>query len=186
MSNVGAGGSGPWFGVVRGGSGNRTVIPLCLRWLQPLYEDEGRMDVGRELCRADDCASAEYRRGARESAAGERGGEGLGLSSTAASNARFSLARVPVEDFLRATPSINLRGPSVTTLPTLRRVSTRVGAIALADEGAGTSVVLWPSLFSDHRLYAPLLPLLGDRWRTIRIDGASSGIGEALAVAIAA
>ena len=67
----------------------------------------------------------------------------------------------------------------MTTLPTLRRVPTRVGAIAIADEGAGTPVVLWPSLFSDHRLYAPLVPLLGDRWRTIRIDGPGFGQSDA-------
>lgn len=67
----------------------------------------------------------------------------------------------------------------MTMLSTLRRVSTRVGAIAIADEGAGTPVVLWPSLFSDHRLYAPLVPLLGDRWRTIRIDGPGFGQSDA-------
>ena len=63
--------------------------------------------------------------------------------------------------------------------PVLRRIPTRVGAIAIADEGAGTPVVLWPSLFSDHRLYAPLVPLLGDRWRTIRIDGPGFGQSDA-------
>ena len=46
----------------------------------------------------------------------------------------------------------------MTTLSTLRRIPTRVGAIAIADEGSGTPVVLWPSLFSDHRLYAALVP----------------------------
>ncbi|MFZ9634926.1 MAG: alpha/beta fold hydrolase [Alphaproteobacteria bacterium] len=61
----------------------------------------------------------------------------------------------------------------------LRRVPTRVGAIAIAEKGAGTPVVLWPSLFSDHRLYAPLLPLLGDRWRTICIDGPGYGHSDA-------
>lgn len=62
---------------------------------------------------------------------------------------------------------------------TLRRIPTRVGAIAIADEGAGTPVVLWPSLFSDHRLYALLVPLLGDRWRTIRVDGPGFGQSDA-------
>ncbi len=57
----------------------------------------------------------------------------------------------------------------------LLRVPTRVGTIALADEGAGTPVVLWPSLFSDHRLFAHLVPVLGDGWRTIRIDGPGFG-----------
>jgi pimeloyl-ACP methyl ester carboxylesterase len=67
----------------------------------------------------------------------------------------------------------------MTTRSNLRRVPTRVGAIAIADEGAGTPVVLWPSLFSDHRLYAPILPLLGDRWRTIPIDGPGVGRSDA-------
>ena len=61
------------------------------------------------------------------------------------------------------------------TTPPLRRVPTRVGAIAFADEGDGTPVVLWPSLFSDHRLFAHLVPVLGDGWRTIRIDGPGFG-----------
>ncbi|NDF55682.1 MAG: hypothetical protein EB145_16090, partial [Proteobacteria bacterium] len=67
----------------------------------------------------------------------------------------------------------------MTTLSTLRRIPTRVGAIAIADEGSGTPVVLWPSLFSDHRLYAALVPLIGDRWRTIGIDGPGFGQSDA-------
>jgi hypothetical protein len=62
------------------------------------------------------------------------------------------------------------------TTPThLRRITTRVGAIALADEGGGTPIVLWPSLFSDHRLFAHVVPLLGDEWRTLRTDGLGFG-----------
>jgi len=67
----------------------------------------------------------------------------------------------------------------VTTPSLLRRISTRVGAIAIADEGAGTPVLLWPSLFSDHRLFAHVVPLLGDGWRTIRIDGPGFGQSDA-------
>jgi pimeloyl-ACP methyl ester carboxylesterase len=59
--------------------------------------------------------------------------------------------------------------------PALRRIPTRVGAIAIADEGAGTPLVLWPSLFSDHRLYDQVVPLLGSGWRPIRIDGPGFG-----------
>ncbi|MCZ8139675.1 MAG: alpha/beta fold hydrolase [Armatimonadota bacterium] len=61
----------------------------------------------------------------------------------------------------------------------LRRISTRVGTLAFVDEGAGTPVVLWPSLFSDHRLYAPLMPMLSKDWRTIRIDGPGFGQSDA-------
>ena len=67
----------------------------------------------------------------------------------------------------------------MTTPSLLHRISTRVGALALTDDGAGTPVVLWPSLFSDHRLYAHLVPLLGDGWRTIRIDGPGFGQSDA-------
>ena len=67
----------------------------------------------------------------------------------------------------------------MTTPSHLRLIPTRVGALALDDKGAGTPVVLWPSLFSDHRLYAPLVPLLGEGWRTIRIDGPGFGQSDA-------
>jgi 3-oxoadipate enol-lactonase len=63
----------------------------------------------------------------------------------------------------------------MTTPSYLRQVTTRLGTIAFVDEGAGTPVVLWPSLFSDHRLFAHLIPLLGDGWRAIRIDGPGFG-----------
>ena len=60
-----------------------------------------------------------------------------------------------------------------------RRVPTRVGTLAVADSGpgesAGTPVVLWPSLFSDHRLYRHVTELLEPRWRTISVDGPGFG-----------
>lgn len=56
-----------------------------------------------------------------------------------------------------------------------RRIATRVGSLAVADEGAGTAVVFWPSLFSDHRLFGHVCRLLGDGWRTLRIDGPGFG-----------
>jgi 3-oxoadipate enol-lactonase len=63
--------------------------------------------------------------------------------------------------------------------PPLQRIPTRVGTIAAADDGAGTPVVCWPSLFSDHRLYAHVVPLLGDGWRVLRIDGPGFGASDA-------
>jgi pimeloyl-ACP methyl ester carboxylesterase len=57
-----------------------------------------------------------------------------------------------------------------------RRVDTRVGTLALADLGEGLPLVLWPSLFSDHRLYAPVVEQLGAGWRTLVVDG--PGFGE--------
>lgn len=54
-------------------------------------------------------------------------------------------------------------------------VSTRVGKIFVMDEGSGIPVVMWPSLFSDHALFDHVVELLGDRWRTIRVDGPGFG-----------
>lgn len=56
-----------------------------------------------------------------------------------------------------------------------RRVETRVGTLAVADRGSGVPVVMWPSLFSDHRLYDHVVELLGPQWRTICVDGPGFG-----------
>lgn len=56
-----------------------------------------------------------------------------------------------------------------------RRVRTRVGTLAVADHGSGTPVVMWPSLFSDHRLYDLVVDQLGPTWRTIAVDGPGFG-----------
>jgi len=56
------------------------------------------------------------------------------------------------------------------------RIKTRVGSIAVFENGAGTPIVFWPSLFSDHRLYDHVVGLLGNNWRSLRIDG--PGFGE--------
>ncbi len=57
-----------------------------------------------------------------------------------------------------------------------RRVDTRVGTLALADYGEGLPVLFWPSLFSDHQLYAPVVERLGAGWRALVVDG--PGFGE--------
>lgn len=56
-----------------------------------------------------------------------------------------------------------------------RFVPTRVGSLAVSDRGTGTPVVLWPSLFSDHRLYDRVVRRLGEGWRTISADGPGFG-----------
>ena len=56
-----------------------------------------------------------------------------------------------------------------------RRIETRVGTLAAADHGSGIPVVMWPSLFSDHRLYRHVRRALGDRWRTVCVDGPGFG-----------
>ena len=59
--------------------------------------------------------------------------------------------------------------------PNIRRISTHVGELALVDAGSGTPLVLWPSLFSDHRLFTEVVRGLGHGWRTLCIDGPGFG-----------
>ena len=56
-----------------------------------------------------------------------------------------------------------------------RRIETRLGSLAVADHGRGIPLMLWPSLFSDHRIYDPLFGLLGEGWRVLRVDGPGFG-----------
>ena len=49
----------------------------------------------------------------------------------------------------------------------------------MADHGEGIPVVMWPSLFSDHRFFALVVEELGDGWRTIRVDGPGFGESDA-------
>lgn len=102
MSNVGAGGSGTWFA-------NRIVIPLFLRWLLPIIEDKDRMEAA---LRASSVEWVSVRlpnivEGPDRPVRVSEDGRGIGLSITAASTARFLLARATGSGFLRATPSIS-------------------------------------------------------------------------------
>jgi uncharacterized protein YbjT (DUF2867 family) len=102
MSNIGAGGSGTWFA-------NRVVIPLFLRWLRPILEDKDRMEA------ALGASSVEWvsvrlpaivdgpARPLRVSA----DGQGIGLSITAASTARFLLEQVTSSEWVRSAPSVS-------------------------------------------------------------------------------
>ena len=56
-----------------------------------------------------------------------------------------------------------------------KEINTRVGVLAVADQGSGTPVVFWPSLFSDHHLFDSVVAGLGEGWRTIRMDGPGFG-----------
>jgi uncharacterized protein YbjT (DUF2867 family) len=102
MSNVGAGGSGTWFA-------NRIVIPLFLRWLLPILEDKDRMEAA---LRGSSLEWVSVRlpnivEGPEKPLRLSQDGRGIGLSITAASTARFLLARATGSDFLRATPCIS-------------------------------------------------------------------------------
>lgn len=102
MSNVGAGGSGPWLA-------NRVVIPLLLRWLPPILEDKDRME---SALRASAVEWVSVRlplivEGPEKPLRTSADGRGIGLSITAASAARFLLEQVTSDGFLRSTPSIS-------------------------------------------------------------------------------
>lgn len=57
----------------------------------------------------------------------------------------------------------------------LRAVATRVGRLAVADRGSGTPVLLWPSLYADHRFWDHVVAGLGPGVRTLAIDGPGFG-----------
>jgi uncharacterized protein YbjT (DUF2867 family) len=102
MSNVGAGGSGTWFA-------NRVVIPLFLPWLSPIIDDKDRMEAA---LRASSVEWVSVRlpnivEGPEKPIRVSEDGRGIGLSITAASTARFLIARATGTEFLRATPSIS-------------------------------------------------------------------------------
>lgn len=102
MSNVGAGGSGPWLV-------NRVVVPVFLRWLRPIIADKDRME------RALRAAPVEWIAvrlvgivdGPVRSIRTSEDGRGLGFTITASSVAEFLLSRATGAEFLRQTPSIS-------------------------------------------------------------------------------
>jgi uncharacterized protein YbjT (DUF2867 family) len=101
MSNVGAGGSGTWFA-------NQVVIPLFLRWLIPIVEDKDRMEAALRASAVEwvSVRLPSIVEGPERPVRVRDDGRGIGLSITAASAARFLLARATGTAFLRATPSI--------------------------------------------------------------------------------
>ena len=70
------------------------------------------------------------------------------------------------------------RDDSLTRSAINRHVTTSVGRLAIADHGTGMPVILWPSIFADHRFYGLVSALLGDGWRTVRIDGPGFGASD--------
>jgi uncharacterized protein YbjT (DUF2867 family) len=102
MSNVGAGGSGPWLA-------NRVVIPLFLRRLQPIIADKDRMEAA---LRASPVEWVSVRlpsivAGAERPLRISLDGRGIGLAVTAASAAQFLLTQVTAAEYLRRTPCIS-------------------------------------------------------------------------------
>lgn len=102
MSNVGAGGSGPfWL--------NRVVVPIFLRKLLPIVEDKDRMESALRASRAEWVAVrlVGINTGPAKAVRVSADGRGLGLYITDASAAEFLLDRVQGTEYLRDTPSIS-------------------------------------------------------------------------------
>jgi uncharacterized protein YbjT (DUF2867 family) len=102
MSNVGAGGSGTWLA-------NRLVIPLFLRWLQPIIEDKNRMEAALQ---SSDTEWISVRlpniiEGPLRSIRISHDGRRIGLSITARSVATFLLDRACTTNFVRESPCIS-------------------------------------------------------------------------------
>ena len=60
----------------------------------------------------------------------------------------------------------------------MRTVSTPLGPLAYAVLGpadAPTTVVLWPSIFTDHRIYDRIAPQLAATYRVVLVDGFGHG-----------
>lgn len=102
MSNLGAGGSGPWWF-------NRVLIPVFMRWLRPLIDDKDRMEGALRASRAEwvSVRLVGITEGPAKPTRTSPDGLGLGLTITDTSVAEFLLDRVQGTDFLRETPSVS-------------------------------------------------------------------------------
>lgn len=57
-----------------------------------------------------------------------------------------------------------------------RMIQTILGPLAVTETGTGRrTIVLWPSIFTDHRIHLPLAGRLGPRHRLLLIDGPAHG-----------
>ncbi|MEO1066476.1 MAG: alpha/beta hydrolase [Pseudomonadota bacterium] len=58
-------------------------------------------------------------------------------------------------------------------------VQTPLGRVHVAERGGGEqTIVLWPSIFKDHRIYDALTDTLGDCYRFLLIDGPAHGLSD--------
>lgn len=102
MSNLGAGGSGPWWF-------NRLLIPLFFRWLRPLIDDKDRMEHALRASRAEwvSVRLVGINEGPAMPTRTSADGLGLGLTITDGSVAEFLLDQVQGSAFLYQTPSLS-------------------------------------------------------------------------------
>lgn len=102
MSNVGAGGSGPWFA-------NKIVIPLFFRWLMPLIHDKDRME---EILKQSSTDWVSVRlpnivEGPAKATRVSEDGKGLSWSITTESVAHYMLERAAHGVDTSRTPSVS-------------------------------------------------------------------------------
>ncbi len=65
---------------------------------------------------------------------------------------------------------------SVRTATLARMIPTVLGPLGVTERGTGPrTIVLWPSIFTDHRIHLPLVHRLGPRHRLLLIDGPAHG-----------
>lgn len=102
MSNLGTGGSGPWWFM-------RLLVPLVARKLLPLVDDKERMEAALRASRVEWVAVrlVAIRPGPAKPVRTSPDGRGLGMTVTDASVAEFLLDRVEGPAFLRETPSLS-------------------------------------------------------------------------------
>lgn len=101
MSNVGAGGSGPWYF-------NYFVVPLAMRFLKPIVEDKNRME---DALRASSSEWVSVRlpgivEGPEKPVRVSQTGTDIGFTITASSVAKFLLEQVTSKEFIRSTPTL--------------------------------------------------------------------------------
>jgi uncharacterized protein YbjT (DUF2867 family) len=102
MSNLGAGGSGPWWM-------RKIAIPLLVRWLAPIVDDKDRMEA---LLQASDVEWSAPRfpaivDGPAKPLRTSADGRGIGFKITTGSCATFLLDQLADSPHLRAMPSVS-------------------------------------------------------------------------------
>jgi uncharacterized protein YbjT (DUF2867 family) len=102
MSNVGAGESGSWFY-------RRVILPLFLRWLRPIIADKNVMEAALRNSAAEWVAVRipNIVEGPWKPVRSSETGQGIGISITASSVARFLLEQTTSSHWLRKAPSIS-------------------------------------------------------------------------------
>ena len=102
MSNVGAGESGSWFY-------RRVVLPVFLRWLRPIIADKNVMEAALRNSPTEWIAVRipNIVEGPEKPVRASETGQGIGISITASSVARFLLDHTTSSRWLRKTPSIS-------------------------------------------------------------------------------